>query len=294
MKRFETGKYLFKFAKLDKYTLYNLLNRELHFSNPDVLNDPVDSKPILNITNLKELKPKDVKPMISRNPDYSVYSHSIQMQISKMMLNKPYDIVNFVNRAKNKNSNPKVRLCSFSIDLKDDQQVCKEQLMWSHYGDSSKGICLVFDKETLEEKLKVNTNVFYDNDTLSHIYGDNVNYAPQNTSFSITIRNGEIEFNKKIYLHKSSNWEYESEYRLIQYAESLPKIDKPLDYWNIKFGDALMFVILGEKTTYKDFISLEQINKIYENGNVAPFKFLHCNRNIMDNNLIHTPDYVPK
>lgn len=113
-------------------------------------------------------------------------------------------------------------------EIQDDIYVksfsCKKNnnLMWSHYGDSHKGICIGYDFSLASD------------DVISHLYP--VQYS--NTRFSSQISDN-IATHSFLYLRKSKCWAYEKEFRLLYKKGELPQEnqDIPLNcITEIQFG----------------------------------------------------------
>lgn len=95
--------------------------------------------------------------------------------------------------------------------------------MWGHYAQKGKGFCLVFQKEELLKAVKRRNTTLYSKEV---DYFDTLN--PQD--FLYEQRYGTLEsfINGKkdtLFFHKSKDWEYEQEYRVI----STKKNPKPLN-----------------------------------------------------------------
>lgn len=106
----------------------------------------------------------------------------------------------------------------------------KNILMWSHYGDSHKGLCLGF------ENMRHTIPIDYTDDF------PKIDFNNKNDQEKI------LEF-MKIMTTKSSQWSYEKERRMIY----IPKIDNLVDY-----PGELKFVNFGIKTTKEDIDRVKQ------------------------------------
>lgn len=107
---------LFKFRKIDKYLLGMLVQSEIYFARPEQLNDPFDcTVDIPNALNNAISKADTTVPVILQ-----------KLRDKKMLLE---DIQNRIQT---------VGVCSFSLEL-------KNTLLWAHYGDNHRGICLMYD-----------------------------------------------------------------------------------------------------------------------------------------------------
>ena len=105
----------FKFRKIDKYLLKSLVNSEIHFARPDRLNDPfdcrVDIRKGLEIAISRAELP--IRKRLERFRDMGDFFTDIQRRILTL------------------------GVCSFSGNL-------ENTLMWSHYADEHRGICLTY------------------------------------------------------------------------------------------------------------------------------------------------------
>ena len=101
--------------------------------------------------------------------------------------------------------------------------------MWSHYADSHKGICIGFDKKSLDTDFNFISWIIYD------------------TKFpEVNLLSDLNESISKIMLHKSNHWEYEQEIRINQFEKKL---------YPFRRG-AIKEVIFGIRTTYAQMYSI--------------------------------------
>jgi hypothetical protein len=160
--------------------------------------------------------------------------------------------------------------------------------MWSQYGDNSRGVCFVFDKDLLikelQLKLKSDFEIFYDNIEYIDIFDNN---HSQNISNLIKNRNKEIfTYNKdpnkrkllvkdmqenihQYFFVKDRDWEEEREFRIliinkINNNDTEPKLIK------LNMSKILKYIILGENYGYRnedeEQVDLKRmINIIYSN-----------------------------
>ena len=91
-----------------------------------------------------------------------------------------------------------IRRIQNEICLKSFSYAKNSNLMWSHYGDAHKGICIGYDFR------KVDKNI------ISHLYP--VQYS--NTRFS-NVDVQKVASHAFLFLRKSTDWKYEKEFRLI-------------------------------------------------------------------------------
>ncbi len=188
---------LYKYRSLaeDKFefTRNIFINNKLYFVCPDKFNDPFDCNIfpcVKNITKKQILKEIEEKRdnLLARGIDIlklkqNVYNKSIE-ELRTYFLNE-YPL--------HKN----VGVLSLSEDNLDI-------LMWGHYADSHKGICIGFDYSKL---------IFL---TKEKLIPRKVNYPPDNKypGWNPFSSSGE-ELVKKRLLTKALNWEYEQEWRVI-------------------------------------------------------------------------------
>lgn len=98
----------------------------------------------------------------------------------------------------------KIKICSLSSEY-------DNFLMWSHYANEHKGICIAYDVSKVKE---------YNKTILKKvIYTKKIQiYKPYNHIFENPILNEEKNFISLFYL-KHKNWKYEKEYRIITYED---------------------------------------------------------------------------
>lgn len=82
--------------------------------------------------------------------------------------------------------------------------------MWGHYAHKGRGVCLVFDKNKIDKLLSSETNVYCGAITYTPKYNGEIDLKTSNIPYSIANQRDEIFFSK------SSEWEYEQEYRVVK------------------------------------------------------------------------------
>lgn len=166
----------YKFRELNKSTFEMLINGELWCAKPESLNDPFDTQ--LDIPNLKELY-------------QNVYrSHErINHRISGLA-----DIFS------------RVGICSFSKRI-------DSPVMWSHYADEHKGICIEFDLlQVIDQNISLITRDVEYQKVLPEL--DFVEMDKGESALSPR-RQSSNPYNKML-CTKDVTWEYEKEVRLIK------------------------------------------------------------------------------
>ena len=165
---------LYKYRACNENTKAIFTTGCLHYSHPSDFNDPYDCKLFLK---------KKLHIYIERIATDKIHLIPIDVnELQKIIQEEINDL----------------EICSFSKDGLQMQ-------MWSHYADSHKGLCLVFDDELLFERQHC--------DAREVIYQDK--QAENEDIFSKTPTEDIIRF---IYTKKSS-WAYEQEVRYIHRPE---------------------------------------------------------------------------
>lgn len=204
----------FKYTSIDKYTIPNLENQELYFSHPSEFNDPFDSKYNLIYKGERDDWVHFLRKNGKGNP--IEINHTIENQIKKGVLkNKKGNILFnhqkkglriFNDNMQSINDEESLRACCFS---KDKDNI----LMWSHYANEHKGICLCFKSKQID---KGNFLVLdSDQHPLFPVKYD-VNLPKQVNMLS--------NYNPKDLMDfvctKYCDWKYEKEYRLILFFKN--------------------------------------------------------------------------
>src|SRR5260221_4416684 len=189
-----TNYVLFKYKRIDKNLLKSVVHSELYFASPIGLNDPFDCR----VDILKALE-----NAISRAPIPS-----------RTKLEKMRGMREFFEKVQK--DFEKIGVCSFSLDLK-----CP--LMWAHYADDHRGICLTYSFP--ESFFYENASQILGTDRVD--YGINplsdwfLNVAPSLNSFE----EFGIALIKKMLTVKAKPWDYEKEVRILRKAEGPQVLD---------------------------------------------------------------------
>lgn len=186
---------IFKYRRIDKNLLKSLVNSELYFARPELLNDPFDCRvDILSSLNNAILKAKGPT------------KHKL------VELLKLEDFMNVV-----KNDLIKMGVCSFSLEL-------ENTLMWSHYANDHRGVCLAYEipktyfDQNANEILGIVEVDYGDNPLTDWFLREALNY----TNFHMF----GISLIKKALSIKAKEWRYEKEVRIMRNYEGVQSIDK--------------------------------------------------------------------
>jgi hypothetical protein len=201
--------HVLKFRKVDKFLIDSLIHSHLYFAPPDKLNDPFDCKIDVkksweNAISQSSGSGKKTLESIYRNPQF----HEL------------------INEAENKIKN-------YGIFSGSHRPVLSFSLMWSHYADSHRGVCLIYaiptdpDKFFRPNQIKGIQNVEYGNNKLTEW----IKELPNNPS----IHDPFSELYKVKLTIKDTCWKYEDEVRMIRKSFGAVAIDKSY-LQNICFG----------------------------------------------------------
>lgn len=152
----------------------------------------------------------------------------------------------------------KVKSISFTMD--DKEKKCFENiLMWAHYGENHRGICLIFDEYKLCELFE-NDESFV-NRRLKEKEVSYVNSAEKINSNkkdddAITFLK---KYEKPLFYTKNEAWSYESEYRLMLFPDN----NEPGDTFLNGIDKALVAIILGMEYPEEYKINIHELMRNY-------------------------------
>ncbi|OGS83654.1 MAG: hypothetical protein A2061_08700 [Gallionellales bacterium GWA2_59_43] len=209
----------FKFKPINKFLIESLVTPSLYFSKPDLLNDPFDCQ-------------LDLRKSLCRAVEKSKGIRKTELQT---VLDSNSFIENFAQKIKS------IGVCSFSLL----QGSFDEPLLWSHYADDHKGVCLLYRftenlLNTPKEIIGV-TEVQYEDDVLTN-WLINSQIQPSENKFF-------IELAKVFFTAKNSAWKYEKEVRIIRPTHG---------GWSIPHG-CLEQICFGLRTPLSD---IELVSKL--------------------------------
>jgi len=219
------SRYFGKYMTINR-TKNFLCSSELYFSNYEKFNDPFEFSSIL-----EDLCTTDKKLIFYK-----------QIGVPDLLLNDAIlngdsiikDAINEVNKEMGV-------LCGTNNE--------NNLLMWAHYADSHKGTFLLFDISKDPDVFFYPQKVIYDNDVIHLDY--------------IKEQLGNRENLIKLLFHKSKDWEYEKEIRIVDMKYNGPKKVKK---------DALAKIIFGCRTSDSDIIDIEKACKNHKFNNVRFYK----------------------
>lgn len=177
-----------------EYLTALLRNQQLHCSSPANLNDPWDCRPFFD-TSLDEPKERELTMQwFEKNQRDAQISDQQRLQALEMMNNDPAFLLELVTTL----SKQVVGLAVERWGIYCVTPFPASTLMWSHYGDNHRGICLEFASD--------NNRLFAG--AFKVVYRSEY---PRWSVHSIA-ESGHIP---EILVTKSRDWEYEQEYRVL-------------------------------------------------------------------------------
>lgn len=216
---------LFRFRSLSgpskEYTKHSVTRSEIYFSNPASLNDPYDCQISLDTQGTEKEWRKHVFRAVKHGSSRKLGIHD-RIQLTQRWMkegkHKALDGESFGRITS------RFGVACFS-------GIMSETLMWSHYADNHRGICLMYEPDKdRTQLLKTIAEVNYQR-TYPRVRVVDLAKADEKTAISLL-------------LTKSSEWRYENEYRIL-----LPRGAKR----TLAFSpQALVGIILGSKISKQD------------------------------------------
>ncbi|WP_018691979.1 DUF2971 domain-containing protein [Algicola sagamiensis] len=235
--------------RTSKMAIDILHKEELWFAKPKFFNDPFDSSLTINEVlsgiagsslKLRErlgLTQEDINQL---NSDILNHFQNLQASDKNYISELENRAVFCVNRKIEFQSPPKV------------YDPINEPLMWSHYADEHRGICLGFNLKNLSSHCKNNRpyypyfkvwQIYYGLDGVKGAY-DHLLIKKSNQLDDDAYR----WFTERVFLIKARNWEYEGEYRFMLFDVAADKPGKSVSLAK----DDLEHVVFGINTEPSD------------------------------------------
>ena len=232
---------LFKFRSVNKYLLQSIVQSELHFALPACLNDPfdcrVDIRQSLEVAISKSIPTK--RERLEKFRGMNDFLVELQSDIAAM------------------------GVYSFSCPLDGSNALLENPLMWSHYADAHRGVCLTyrfpeqFFYENKDQILGI-AKVDYGANPLADWFVEHVDRFDNFETFATSLL-------KKVLTVKSSEWHYEKEIRILKNKDEAYPIGK----------QHLVQVCFGLKTPETD---IDLIRNLLSQGqyDVQLFRLIRC------------------
>ena len=225
--------FIYKYRKIDSNLYRTLVLSEIYFAPPTSFNDPFDS----NIVPIPTVTRGDVEDYCSKIFP-NLVGQKFQDTVDETLKRAP-QIISKSFRTDLSEMRKRLSICCFS-------QIHNSSLMFSHYADGHRGVCLEF---------KVSQHDFYDS--------INPVQYPQDYPSLPFFRHVPWAAIEAQFLNKQREWAYEKEWRII-------RVDEPVGF--IKFPpDFLTSIIFGLETSDSDIEVIREIIK-FRNPKINLFK----------------------
>jgi len=195
-------KSLYKYRPINEFTLDIIANSRVYYPTADKFNDPYDSEYFISG---KELSEKDLKQFFERFPEIS--------QLDTSLIDKHIN-------ALNENINQRIKSAGI-LSLAEDPS---NLLMWAHYSDDHKGVCIEFERHE--------NNLLGNEEATKKV--NYTKYYPSISKSAFLKANGLDHFRRVLWT-KSEQWRYENEWRTI-IIEGGQVINIPGEIKSITFG----------------------------------------------------------
>jgi hypothetical protein len=257
-------KLFYKYRPINQHLFDTLKNNELYFRDPRDYNDPIDSVMEVHYEGTYEEmvdyiveNSKDSREKIMEEVDTGIIWDKCQMIGNKLRVEMSYENILY------KISPLPLTYC---LSKKPD-----EMLMWSHYADEHKGVCLSFKSKygVIQEEDFTGYRLTIDSASMpireikyKKIMPSSVNLLDKNLSRrSIRL--------SKFLLTKGACWRYEKEHRMLLVNKESTAKERPKTK-NCKFEKTeLEGVIFGLRTKYCDACKVHKIiEKNYINNGI--------------------------
>lgn len=206
-------KKLFKYCRLNEYTLENLMSNSFYMATLKDLNDPYEFYPTVDfeiqiLLTIKEQMPifKEMGIHITQSDiDIIEASNDRYDKFMEICLGKGYTLPTDKHQQQKEfygNFDEMIQSLKRQMRFQSFSEKNHSTVMWSHYADCHKGICIEYNP------LSIGTNI----PLLK------VEYSNRRLDISEIENLESKEFNKMIYevmLLKAKDWQYEEEWRLI-------------------------------------------------------------------------------
>ena len=260
-------KRLYKYRKFNVHTLDMIVNDMVFYANPSDFNDPLDTSPSLKVdldegrltTLLRRIVEQRIRSeLTSKSRSIGDNRSSTQKGIQRRAQRQALELINYIDFAASNPDFPddegpgydtvarrKTAYRRNQIEIELQEQYDKGivslatkatcPLMWSHYSDHHRGICIVYSvrNEAICNLHKVkygSSRLVQASDVSAMLDGDNV---------------ARVKVDEAVLLQKAVGWQYEEEWRLIG---SRGNEHSPLEMEEIIFGmrcnETVMYAVM--------------------------------------------------
>lgn len=237
---------LYKYREWNDKTKNILSKGEFFFASPKSFNDPLDCAIEVSFPEShSEFFDRVAERKAHQNPQrsYDEWRREIQREFRKGRISKKKmtnDLLDIIRHRKDERSG----IISFTSDP-------SSFLMWSHYADSHKGVCVGVSSDILQNFLIAetkNSRFEFGLRKVNYYKYPNLSFFPRSSGEDHNKHLKEVL--EVIFSTKSEPWSYEKEFRLIMLA----KIGKDIrdSERRISFPEAIREVILGQNISSHD------------------------------------------
>lgn len=133
--------------------------------------------------------------------------------------------------------------------------------MWGHYATRGNGVCLVLDYDKIKERIK----------TIEYLYAKKVEYSKPDLNDICYYKHYGVSFEEFIrkskddlFFHKTKDWEYEHEYRIIAISDEITRLD---------ISGLIVAAILFNRSHDKFLNSVEYASLSKINGRLGLYRY---------------------
>lgn len=125
-------------------------------------------------------------------------------------------------------------------------------MMWGHYAENGKGVCLAFDKQKIFDAITSDDRLYSKEVEYSNVWNKNeINYEK--------ITHGDAwkficQAKDNIFFHKTMDWEHENEYRIIAFNDSEQRL-------TLDISDCVSGIILFSRN-HENFINSSEVKAL--------------------------------
>lgn len=224
---------LFRYMAFSDLALSTIAENYLWFSNADDLNDPFEVSDIFqkDFSNeeIENFLQHNFTRMLAKAPEGSEARSTIEKMISNAIeMNETQkrflqNAMQMYMKHIHEHKVDQASICCFSVDS-------TVPLLWSHYANGHKGLCVVYDSTKLVNEKTQLLEVEYAGEPKIFPYMQRRQQYTDSARF-------QLEFSQAVFGQKSKDWAYEQEFRLLSHSSG--RNDIP--------SNAIVGVVLGAK-----------------------------------------------
>ena len=282
---------LYKYRGFNQHTLDMIINNNVYYADPSTFNDPLDTQPSLidnlpeagsrNLLDLlkslvlhrviKELNSSDIYEIVGKRGMLS--QGHVMSKLEKKRLDEIYrEILDSIPPAEDDAKYVRSKMPNYIEDelrrrnVKGVVSLSERDncpLMWSHYGEQHRGICIGYSVTSMDHALRTIHQVKYGGER--GIRATRVAAMLYNNDIEVRT-DAETEVDEKVLLCKAEGWSYEQEWRLLGPRGAN---ESPLMMNEIIFGlrcedtvkDTIMNVVQAKQPEVTFFVMQEERNR---------------------------------